>query len=289
MAPTVSRRTFLAGLAATAASCSTTLQKQSTVPLTIRYTGLIHFQHDTSSTPPAMKVGLLGNGHRTFVIVEVADVDIDPAAVKNPTDDQLTDWHPEGLSTNTTDLHIWDCSKFGLKVDSSDVLKVNAPFGVFPLARLAKKPGELDTGNTQSLLTFSSGTFSGYKRPHPTCEHEKAEWQMIAGPTDTTPVESKVYLVDTVEQTLEVNSASLSIDGVDFNFKTTGEIKVWVMQHMDPPPADPLDPKEIAHCQHYYDLVPGYGSANRYYPRRDGNLPTGCQDAWPIYCTPSEN
>lgn len=294
MSATLSRRTFLAGLAATAGACSSSPGAgvaARTSPLTIWYTGLIFFQQDKSATSPTLKVGLLAghnNSHKTIIVAHRKTVDTAGSGVSAQ---QLVDWHPTNLGhTSEADLTYWEATSLRLNLSANEALNVNAPFGVFPLESLAKLPGEVTATNSQSLLTFTNGSFSGYQRAHPQCEHEKADFNMVTSFTDNNPVLTR-KLVDTVQQRVQISDGSMLINGTTTVKFLPGDVRLWVMQldRSTPGPTDPPpNPKEIKHSLHYYDLVAGH-AGEKYYPRRDDTLPTGCYDVSPIYCTPGEN
>jgi hypothetical protein len=287
MSPTVSRRTFMAGLAGVAAACgSSSPQVKTTYPLTVYYTGLIFFKHDKDNSE--MRVGFLDYSHKTIIVGRKGDVD---TAGRDPSADELLDWNPIGLSNDPRDLTCWEGNKFTFTITSDDSLSVKSPFGVFPLESLAKMPSDVkaDTRGVQSLVTLKNGEFAGHKRAHALCEHENAKWQMVKDDLDNAPQLSDVMMVDTVRQTAQIEAGGFTIDdggGVTTVKFKPGEVRLWILQHDYS--GSVKDPKEILHCQHYYDMVAGYGNGIRYYPRRDDELPKPCRDALPIYCTPGE-
>jgi hypothetical protein len=292
MKHSVSRRTFMAGLAGVAAACGSTRDASNQVavrgeqfPLNVRYTGLTFFQHD--SRAGRMRVGLLDHNHKTVVIGRKDDVDI-PGKDLKP--DDVLSWNPIGLSSDTRQLTYWEGKKFSLSLTSIDPLKVAAPFGVFRLQALAMAPADLTAGNCQSLLSFQNGTFAGFDRPH-VCDHHTAKWKMVKGESDEAPKMTDVALRDTVEHTVGISAGEFALDDSTVKFKSR-DVRLWVMQvdaRSKEEREEELDPKEIEHCKHYYDLVKDF-SGDRYYPRRD-SVPADCKfqaDADPIYCTPGE-
>lgn len=285
----VSRRLFLAGLAGGGIACgeSPSPQRQNqqppdvTAPLTVYFTGLSLFSHDRGKKE--MNVGLLDYNHETVVIARKADVD---KAGQDITSRQYQSWNPVGLAINRKDLTHWKTSQFAMSVTSSDSLSVSSPFKIFPLTDLAKKAPELTSRNCQSLLTFRAGQFVGEVRTH-SCNHDSVLWEMVKNLGDPSPIKKDVELRDTVKYTVTMSKGSFVVDGTTTINLTGRDVKLWVMQ-LDKAPGT-KSPREIVHCTHYYDLVPGYSEA-KFYPRRAA-VPETCKaeaDVDPIYCTPGE-
>jgi hypothetical protein len=292
MTHSVSRRTFIAGLAGVAAACGSNRDaggqgaaRGAVFPLNVRYTGLVFFQHDKGAG--RMRVGLLDHNHKTVVIGRKGDVE---TPGKDLSADDLLSWNPIDLSKDTKQLTYWEGKKLSLSLTSTDPLAVAGPFGVFRLEALAMRPPDLTSDNCQSLLTFQNGRFSGFERPH-VCEHNKAKWKMVRNESDLEPKMVDVTLRDTVEHTTTFSAGEFAIDGTTVKFKS-GEVRLWIMQldaRSKEEKEEELDPKEIEHCKHYYELVKDY-TGDTFYPRRD-SVPADCKfqaDADPIYCTPGE-
>jgi hypothetical protein len=288
MTQIVTRRTFLAGLGAAGATAACNqpelappppvVTKDATTPLTVYFTGLIVFHHDT--TTPAMKVGLLGHGHETVIVARKKDVD---TPGKDLTGKQYQTWNPVGLAINKKDLTYWQGTKFELDVTSKDAL-VKTAFSSFPLSTLTGMKPELTTTNCQSLLTLTNGAFAGEIRTHK-CEHDDVKWDLVKSLADAAPAQKDLQLIDTVKYTAEITKGSFKMDSTTVNFKPNN-VEIWVLQ-IDVSGAK-KNPREIKHCLHYYSVV-NY-SGDKHYPRR-GAVPEECKpqaDVDPIYCTPAE-
>lgn len=296
MKNSVTRRTFIAGLAGIGAACgtsSTPVTQQAAAPaaapvaanhpLTVFFTGLVFFQHD--KTASEMRVGLLPHNHETIIVARKADVDRPGTDL---TGDQSQSWHPTDLDViNQSELTYWKATHVGFALTSTDPLVVRSPFGVFPLRALAMQAPQLSAANCQSLLTFTHGEFAGKRRPH-SCGHDSADWSMVRNLSDSMPKMKDVKLVDTVQYTSQISAGSFTVDGTTVTLQPKAA-KLWVLQ-LDTAGTKGKDPREIVHCQHYYDLIAGY-DGEKYYPRRD-SVPPSCKtqvDVDPIYCTPAED
>lgn len=272
----MTRREFTVAIAG-AAAASRIAAAQQMQHLTVYFTGLSLFVHDPNKK--RMQVGLLGNGHHTIVL---ARKDAVSAPGRDLVDDEWEHWNPLGLGDREEDVTCWTGTSLGLRFDSSAPLKVSA-LNLFPLDAMTSQPPNLKV--CQSVLDFQSGAFQTIDRKHK-CDHQSQDWDLVTSLNDSEPVLSGLKISDTVQYECPVTKSGFSMDGKSVEFKSPKPV-LWIMQY--PVTPTKTNPREIAHCAHYYDVVENY-KGQRFYPRRPA-LSVACQkmvEPDTSYCTPGK-